>query len=65
MDNIGKRAVIRYLVIKGMSSKDIHKDMLDTLGEDAPSYTMVKKWTREYYLVMRLVSDRIRNYMGR
>ena len=48
MDNIGKRAVIRYLVIKGMSSKDIHKDMLDTLGEDAPSYTMVKKWTREY-----------------
>ena len=48
MDNIGLRAVIRYLGLKNLSPKDIHEDMVATLGEHAPSYSMVKKWAAEF-----------------
>ncbi|UYV81528.1 hypothetical protein LAZ67_20001451, partial [Cordylochernes scorpioides] len=37
------RAVIKYLCTKGMSPKVIYEDMVDTLREDAPSYSTVKK----------------------
>ncbi|UYV79337.1 hypothetical protein LAZ67_17002197 [Cordylochernes scorpioides] len=37
------RAVIKYLCKKGMSPKEIYEDMVDTLREDAPSYSTVKK----------------------
>ena len=36
-DKVSKRAVIQYLLKKGMSGQDIHKDMMETLGEDASS----------------------------
>ncbi|UYV84125.1 hypothetical protein LAZ67_X001261 [Cordylochernes scorpioides] len=36
------RAVIEYLCKKGMSPKEIYEDMVDTLREDAPSYSTVK-----------------------
>ena len=48
MDKIAHRAVIRYLVIKGLSPKEIHGYMVPTLREDAPSYSMVKKWVAEF-----------------
>jgi len=35
-DKCEKRAVIKYLFLKGMSGKDIHDDMLATLGDNAP-----------------------------
>ena len=38
MDNISHRAVIRYLGLEGLSPKEIHEDMVVTLGENAPSY---------------------------
>ena len=44
MDNINLCAIIRYLGLKGLSSKEVHKDVVATLGELAPSYSMVKKW---------------------
>ena len=28
--------------------KGVHKDIEATLGEDAPSYTMVNKWAAEF-----------------
>ena len=37
------RAVIKYLRIKGMNTKEIHNDMVKTLCEDSPSYSTVKK----------------------
>ncbi|UYV71625.1 hypothetical protein LAZ67_8003933 [Cordylochernes scorpioides] len=37
------RAVIKYLCNKGMSPKEIYEDMVETLREDAPSYSTVKK----------------------
>ena len=48
MDNVGLRAVIRYLGFKNLSPKDIYEDMVTTLGEGAPSYSMVKKWAAEF-----------------
>ncbi|XP_041369556.1 protein GVQW3-like [Gigantopelta aegis] len=48
MDNIGHRAVIPYLSHKGLTPKEIHEDMVITVGEDAPSYSMVKTWAAEF-----------------
>lgn len=48
MDKIGHRSVIKYFHIKGLSAKEIFEDMVNTLGESAPSYSMVKKWTAEF-----------------
>ena len=30
-----------------MPPKDIHKDFMDTLGKESPSYSTVKKWAAE------------------
>lgn len=48
MDKNEKRTVIKYLFLKGMSSKDIHDDMLRTLGTNAVSYSTVKSWIAEF-----------------
>lgn len=45
MDNLSQRGAIQYLVLKGLSPKKIHEELVNTLGKDAPSYTMVKKWS--------------------
>ena len=42
LDNISHRAVIRYLGLVGLTSKEIDKDMVVTLGKNSPPYTMVK-----------------------
>ncbi|XP_023224988.1 putative uncharacterized protein FLJ37770, partial [Centruroides sculpturatus] len=39
------RAVIKYLTKKGLTPSHIKADMDEVLGESAPSYTTVKKWT--------------------
>jgi histone-lysine N-methyltransferase SETMAR len=44
MDNLEIRAVVKYLVKKGMQARQIHDDMLLTLDDSAPSYSTVKKW---------------------
>ncbi|UYV63571.1 hypothetical protein LAZ67_2004744 [Cordylochernes scorpioides] len=44
------RAVIKYLCKKGMSPKKIYEDMVDTLREDAPSHSTVKKWVAAFKL---------------
>ncbi|GBP71549.1 Putative uncharacterized protein FLJ37770 [Eumeta japonica] len=46
LSNIEHRAVIKYFVKKGKTPKEIFEDMVSVLQESAPSYTMVKKWTR-------------------
>ena len=43
-DKIRHRAVIPYLGLKGKTPKQVYQDMGATLGEDALSYSMVKKW---------------------
>jgi len=44
MDKFEKRAVIKYLFLKGISGKAIHDDMLDTLGNNALAHSVVKSW---------------------
>ena len=43
MDNVANRSVIRYLGLKGLTPKEVHEDMVATLGAEAPSYSTVKK----------------------
>ncbi|UYV72608.1 hypothetical protein LAZ67_10000042, partial [Cordylochernes scorpioides] len=51
------RAVIKYLCKKGMSPKEIYEDMVDTLREDAPSYSTVKKWVVAFKLGRNSTED--------
>ncbi|UYV63889.1 hypothetical protein LAZ67_2005893 [Cordylochernes scorpioides] len=44
------RAVIKCLCKKGMLSKEIYEDMVDTLRDDAISYSTVKKWVATFKL---------------
>nr|XP_032516743.1 uncharacterized protein LOC116769685 [Danaus plexippus plexippus] len=44
------RAVIKYLCLKKMSTKDIHSDLEETLGESAPPYSTVARWAKEFKL---------------
>ena len=48
MDNISHRAVIRYISMKDLTPKEIHEDMVVKLGENAPSYSMVKTLAAEF-----------------
>ena len=48
--NISHHAIIHYLGIKGLTPKEIHEDMVVTLGENSHSYSMVKKWDAELKL---------------
>ena len=45
---IRHRAVICYLGLKGKTTKQVYQDMKATLGEDALSYSMVKKWAGKF-----------------
>ena len=47
-DKIRHRGVIPYLGLKGKTPKQVYLDMKATLGEDALSYSMVKKWVGKF-----------------
>ena len=42
------RAVIKYFCKKEMPPKEIHEDLMETLGRESPSYGTVKKWAAEF-----------------
>ena len=44
MDKNEIRAVIKYLFLKKLTQKEIHDDLVETLKEDAPSYSCVRDW---------------------
>ena len=48
MEKSELRAVITYLHKKGLPPKQMHMDMVVTLGDDAPSYSMIKNWVAEF-----------------
>ena len=48
MEETEIRAVIKYFVKEGMKAKEIHADFQNTLGDSAPSYSIIAKWTREF-----------------
>ena len=47
MDKNEKRAVIKYLHMKGLSPQQIDADMKDVLADDAPSQATVYRWVAE------------------
>ena len=47
------RAVIRYLYLKGKTSKEIHGELTDFYGSSAPSYARVKFWVGKSNAVER------------
>lgn len=42
-DKIEQRAGIKYLFKRGLTTKQIHNDITETLGESGRSYTNVNK----------------------
>ena len=48
MEKLKNRAVIEYLFKNGLAVQEIHKDMVNVLGESAPSYATVKNWVAEF-----------------
>jgi hypothetical protein len=42
-----QRPIVAYLSLKGMSAREIHDDIVTTLGSDAVSYTSVTRYLRE------------------
>ena len=51
MDKIGLHAIIRYLGLKGLPQKDVHRDMEATIWSVAPPVLMPKcPWARHWTL---------------
>ena len=48
MDKIEHRAVIKLLMTKGLKAMEIHNEMVNVLGDDAPSKTILSKWTLKF-----------------
>ncbi|EFN77582.1 hypothetical protein EAI_10678, partial [Harpegnathos saltator] len=48
MENLKQRVVIELFVNKGLKAMEIHSEMVNVLGESAPSKTMVCKWALEF-----------------
>jgi transposase len=42
-----RRPIVAYLSLKGMSAREIHDDIVATLGPDAVSYSSVTGYLRE------------------
>ena len=49
--------VIRYLQEKGLTTKEIHIDMVSTLRDDAPALLTVKKWAAEFKRGREILED--------
>ena len=47
MDKVEVRAFIKYFCKKNISPKEIHDDM-KTVGDESPSFSMMKKWAAEF-----------------
>jgi len=48
-NNIETRAVIKfYFFLQGKAPKEIHAFLIETLGEHAPLYAIVKNWVAQF-----------------
>ena len=57
MEKSELRAVIKYFNLKKLPPKKMYDDMVNTLGDSAPSYTMVKKWEAEFKRGRQYIED--------
>ena len=61
MDKIWHRGVIKYLPKKGLTTKEIHTDMVSTFGDDAPALSTVKKWAVDFKRGKESLEDDLRS----
>ena len=47
-NNIDTRAVIKIFFLQGKAPKEIHAILIETLGNNAPSYATVKNWVAQF-----------------
>jgi len=52
-----KRAVIKYLNLKGLTLNEISSDMKVVLGDDAPSCATIYRWIAEFQRGRELTED--------
>ena len=48
MDEVDKRSVIKYFLLKGFSPTEVHNEMSRTLGKDAPTIRTVYRWANHF-----------------
>ena len=48
VDKIWHRGFIKYLQKGRLAPKDIHADMVATLGDDAPALSIVQRWAADF-----------------
>ena len=61
MDKIWHCGVIRYLQKKGLTTKEIHADMVSILRDDALALSTVKKWAAEFKRERESLEDDLRS----
>ena len=57
MDKVEYRSIIKYLTLKGLTPTQIHADMVGTLGDNAPSFAIVKRWAAEFKRGRKSIED--------
>jgi histone-lysine N-methyltransferase SETMAR len=61
MEKLEIRAVIKYLYKKGLKGDEIHTDMVNVLGNDAPSRATVFNWLAEFKRGRSTIDDEPRS----
>lgn len=61
MDKNEKRAVIKYLHLKGLTQNEIAVDMKEVLGDNAPSQATIYRWVAEFQRGRQSTEDEYRS----
>lgn len=48
MNKMEYRAIIKFFVMEGLSTTEIHKKILKVLKEDAPSFSTIHRWASQF-----------------
>ncbi|UYV70412.1 GVQW3 [Cordylochernes scorpioides] len=57
MDKLDYCAVIKFFILDGLTSKEIHLKLIKVYGNSAPSISTVKKWVAEFKCGHTLIKD--------
>ena len=47
-NNIETQAVIKFFFLQGKAPKEMHANLIETLGEHASSYATIKNWVAQF-----------------
>ena len=57
MDKLEYRAVIRFFTLKNLGHNEIHNQLLEVYGNDAPSLSTVKYWSQQFRFGRKSIHD--------